>query len=164
MLLPYPSTAGPIMLVLLANAAYAFHATADLGKITRTSAISRSHAAEMGFFGKMGFGGECPFPHGQSKPKMQTAEAPTEAPAWRGTAKDWWPNKVNLNLLKGNDPTGGETTSCAPRVAGPLCGAESTRFVARAAPPTPTRARCPQTPRSLRLSTSTKLRKTSSKS
>ena len=111
------------MLVLLANAAYAFHATADLGKITRTSAVSRSHAAEMGFFGKMGFGGECPFPHGQSMPKMQTAEAPTEAPAWRGTAKDWWPNKVNLNLLKGNDPTGGETTSCAPH----------SRFVARAA-------------------------------
>ena len=112
--MPYPSTACPIMLVLFANAAYAFHATADLGKITRTSAISRSHAAEMGFFGKMGFGGECPFPHSQNTPKMQTAEAPTEAPAWRGTAKDWWPNKVNLNLLKGNDPTGGETTSCAP--------------------------------------------------
>ena len=150
--MPYPA-AGSIML-LLANAAYAFHATADLGKITRTAAISRSNAAEMGFFGKMGFGGECPFPHGQNTPKMQTAEAPTEAPAWRGTAKDWWPNKVNLNLLKGNDPTGGETTSCAPH----------SRFVARAAPLTPTHARWPQTPRSLRLSTSTKLKKTSSKS
>ena len=66
--MPYPATAGSIML-LLANAAYAFHATADLGKITRTAAISRSHAAEMGFFGKMGFGGECPFPHGQNTPK-----------------------------------------------------------------------------------------------
>ena len=143
------------MLVLLANAAYAFHATADLGKITRTTVIgSRSHAAEMGFFGKMGFGGECPFPHGQNTPKMQTAEAPTEAPAWRGTAKDWWPNKVNLNLLKGNDPTGGETTSCAPRALLPT---------ERAAPPTPTRA-WPQTPRSFRLSTSTRLRRTSSKS
>ena len=152
-----------VMLVLLGNAAYAFHATDGLGKTARPMAISRSNAAEMGFFGQMGFGGECPFPHGGNTPKMQTAEAPAIAPAWRGTAKDWWPNKVNLNLLKGNDPTGGETSSCAPhaRLLPPA------RLLPRYRPPPRLshaqrphqRLTCvhwPQIPRSLTLSTSTR--------
>ena len=100
------------MLVLLVPVAYAFHVPAGLGKLARATAVSRSPAAEMGFFAKMGFGGECPFPHGKG-PNMQAVEAPSDAPAWRGTAKNWWPNQVNLNLLKGNDPTASKTTSCA---------------------------------------------------
>ena len=106
------------MLVLLVPVAYAFHATAGLGKQARATGVSRSSAAEMGFFAKMGFGGECPFPHGNG-PKMQAVEAPSAAPAWRGTAKNWWPNQVNLNLLKGNDPTGSRTTNCARHVCLP---------------------------------------------
>ena len=64
---------------------------------------------------------------------QETAEAPTVAPPWRGTAKNWWPDQVDLKLLKSNDPTGGSDDYAADFLSLDLDAAAVTAAEANAA-------------------------------